>query len=635
MNTKGKKYNLVIVESPAKIKSIEKYLGSGYVVKASVGHIATLPSTGEERFGVDLQTWTPNYKIDPKKKDVVDELKIACKDAEIVYIATDPDREGEAIGQHLVDFLHIESKYKRIRFNEITKDRVIQAVEHPTMIDVPLVESQTARRILDRIIGYRLSNLMRNKVENTPTNPSAGRVQSIALELVVEREKEIEAFVPTEYYSLEAKILNNFTATYFEGHVEDEDVASDENVANDIWKPNWIRPDAIERIYASLTGSMTVANVKITDRRDAKLTPLKQSALYKKGDSMLQLSSSSIKRAAQKLYEGYGDGGLISYPRTDSTRLSDTFVESAKKYIADTFGKNYVASDVKGTAGSQDAHEAIRPTDISLTPEMAKVRFNLEESEYKVYKLIYIHTLQVLMEVPIRKVTRYDLKDGNINFKLSGSIITFDGYFKATGYDKNSQLPILAVGDVIKVESYEKEQHFTKPPARFNDGSLIETLDNVGVGRPSTFSTTVETLREREYVNMEGRALVPTTFGRLIYEKLMEGFPKIMDIAYTAGVEEKLDSIADGNTDYKELLDRFWTQFDENFQHATTEISITRLSDIPAGKDCPLCGHPLVVKKNKATGQKFFACSNFPTCKHTESDPNDKTSKFKFFRKKK
>lgn len=633
MNTKVKTYNLVIVESPAKIKSIEKYLGDGYVVKASVGHIAVLPSSGEERFGVDLDTWTPHYKIDPKKKDVVDDLKISCKDASVVYIATDPDREGEAIAQHLVDFLHIESKYKRIRFNEITKDRVIQAVEHPTLIDVPLVESQTARRILDRIIGYRLSNLMRSKIENTPTNPSAGRVQSIALELVVQREQEIDAFKPVEYYTLDAKILKNFVASYYDSQSSDDDDNDEEQ--QDVWKSNWIKPNSIDRIYSKLSGSMIVENVKITDRKDAKLTPLKQSALYKKGDSVLQLSSSSVKRAAQKLYEGYGDGGLISYPRTDSTRLADTFVESAKKYIENVFGKNYVAADVKGTAGSQDAHEAIRPTDISLTPEMAKVRFNLDDVEYKVYKLIYNHTLQVLMEVPVRKITRYDLIDGDIHFKLSGSIITFDGYFKVTGYDKNSQLPILKVGEVIKVDSYEKEQHFTKPPARFNDGSLIETLDNVGVGRPSTFSTTVETLREREYVTMDGRALVPTTFGKLIFEKLMEGFPKIMDISYTAQVEEKLDSIADGQTDYKELLDKFWTQFDENFQQATSEISITRLSDIPAGKDCPNCGSPLVVKKNKATGQRFFACSNFPTCKYTESDPSDKSSKFRFFKKKK
>lgn len=601
---------LVIVESPNKIKSIEKYLGKGYNVMASVGHIVYLPSSGEHRFGVDMETWTPNYKVDPKKTQVVSELRAASKKADEVLIATDPDREGEAIADNLVEFLKIEKKYSRIRFNEITNDAIHEAISNPTKVDEDLVMSQIARRIIDRIIGYKLSGLMRKKINNTPMSPSAGRVQSIALKLVVERERLIDAFVPVQYVTAAAKINEEVSADYNSGGYEGN-------------KP-WIDPKEAEGIRSELKGALKVESVKISKRNDARLTPLKQAALYKKADSSLGMSSKAVQRAAQNLYEGYGDGGLISYPRTDSTRLSSTFVTKAHSYISKNYGADYIAGDVKGTAGAQDAHEAIRPTDPTLTPARAKAMFNLNSAEAKVYELIYNHTLMSLMKVPVREILRYNLVENGHEFKLSSSKVIFEGYLKITGYSKNKELPVYKEGEVIPVQEYIFEDHETKPPARFNDGSLIETLDNIGVGRPSTFSTTVNILKDRAYVDLEGRALKPTDFGKSVSAKLSEAFPDIIEETYTAKMEKELDEIAEGKHNYRRLLNEFWELFEQKMMTATQELSVTKLASIPAGKDCPLCSNPLVVRTNKRDKTKFFACSNFPECKHTESDPNSK-----------
>lgn len=611
---------LVIVESPNKIKSIEKYLGEGYKVLASVGHIAYLPSSGVHRFGVDMETWTPQYKIDPKKIDIVKELKAAAKKADEVLIATDPDREGEAIGENLVTFLGIKEKYKRIRFNEITKEAVNKAINVPSELDMELVEAQIARRILDRMIGYKLSSLMRKKVFNSPVSPSAGRVQSIALKLVVAREREIEAFVPIEYFTIDGIVNENTTASlYFSGNKENK---------------TWLMPENVEEVKAKLSGSLKVVSINISKRNDAKFTPLKQSALYKKADSTLGISAKAVQSSAQRLYEGYGDGGLISYPRTDSTRLSDTFVKQAKKYIYTKYGTQYVASDVKGVGGAQDAHEAIRPTSLSLTPEHARSLFSLSPNEYKVYKLIWTHTIQALMSVPVRENLRYELEDTGLTFRMSASKIIFDGYYKATGLPETKVLPKLHEGEIIKILDYNIEPHETKPPARYNDGSLIETLDNIKVGRPSTFATTVNILKSREYVEMEGRAMKPTVFGKTVNDKLIKGFPNIITEKYTAKLEEELDQISIGKYDYKRTLDKFWENFEKELNAATTTLEVTKMLSIKAGKECPKCGNDLVVKRNKRDGNKFFGCSNFPECTHTESDPNSKP-KFKIFFKKK
>ena len=363
---------LVIVESPNKVKTIQKYLGDEYEVKASVGHIVKMMTGGEKNLGIDFENWEPKYKIEPEKKHIVAELKKDATKADIVYIATDPDREGEAIGDNLVEYLDIKNKYKRIKYNEITKDAILASIENPTTIDENLVKAQKSRRMLDRIIGFRLTNLMIKKMSNYPEKPTAGRVQSIALKLVVDREKEIREFQPVLYSTIEAKINENISATYYNPNGEFEN-------------KEWINREEAQKILSELSGPLKVTDIKLTKKSDAKISPLKQSFLYKKAD----MSSKAVQSAAQKLYEGFGDGGLISYPRTDSTRLSETFLVKARSFIKNKYGEQYVANDIKGFSGDQDAHEAIRPTDISLDPEQAAKKYQLSSYEYKVYSIIW------------------------------------------------------------------------------------------------------------------------------------------------------------------------------------------------------------------------------------------------------
>ena len=604
---------LVIVESPNKIKSIQKYLGKEYLVKASVGHVVMLPHSGVNNFGIDMETWTPNYKIDPKKKDVMKELKKAAVKAEVVYIATDPDREGEAIGENLVSFLKLEKKYKRIRFNEITENAIKLALKNPIKIDQDLVNAQIARRILDRIIGFKLSSLMRKKVRNTPAFPSAGRVQSIALKLVTKRELEIESFVPFKYNTIDAIISKDVKASFY---------CPDEKKIN----KTWVIPEKLDDIKSRLDKNLIVNSINISKRNEAKITPLKQSTLYKKADSQLKISSKAIQSASQRLYEGYGEGGLISYPRTDSTRLSDIFVKTSKEYIQKQYGKEYVATSIKGVSGAQDAHEAIRPTSFSMTPDKAKTLFNLGNIEYKVYKLIWNHTIQSLMTVPKRETLRYELESNGLNFRMSSSKVIFDGYYKVIGYSKQNELPKYLKGEKIKVKDYLIEPHETKPPARYNDGSLIEALDNIKVGRPSTFQTTVKVLKERKYVDILDRTMKTTKFGKIVNNQLIFAFPNIMNEKYTAKLELELDEISEGKHDYKNVLTNFWTKFQKELEIATEKMEVIKMELIKANKKCPSCGEELVVRTNKRDQSKFFGCSNFPKCKYTEFE-TDKDNK--------
>ncbi|CAM9132929.1 type I DNA topoisomerase [Mycoplasma todarodis] len=602
---------LVIVESPNKIKSIEKYLGEGYVVKASVGHIVKLPSVGLFRLGIDTEKWEPQYKLDPTKKTVVADLKKEVKKADFVYIATDPDREGEAIGDNLVEFLGVEDKYKRIRFNEITKDAVNEAINKPSVIDEALVNSQKTRRMLDRIIGYRLSTLMAQKMSNYPTRPTAGRVQSIALKLIVDREAEIDAFIPVDYFNVEAIINDEVTAKYYNPKSAEKN-------------KEWIMPNEIDEVFSALNGPLTVDEVKVSKRKDAKRTPFKQAVLYKTAESSTGLSSRQIQSAAQRLYEGFGDGGLISYPRTDSTRMSATFVKQAQAYIAKEFGAEYVSSEVKGVAGDQDAHEAIRPTNIAMTPSKAKGIFSLKPAEFKVYQVIYNRTMQALMVQPEREILRYELVNGEHRFKMSASKVVFDGYLKVTGYSNDNELPVYEKGEIVNVQEYVKEAKATQPPARYNEGSIIEKMDNIGVGRPSTFAATVNKIKEREYVEKEGRALKPTDFGKVVSEKLTTHFQKIINEDYTAKVESDLDKIADGDTDYKELMQEFWDKFNDQIESAQDTMEHTKLIPIPASTEpCPEDGGQLIFKRSRK-GDKFIACANWPACTYTASDPNRK-----------
>ena len=631
---------LIIVESPNKINSLEKYLGINYIVKASVGHIVKLATSGPHGFGVDLKTWIPNYKIDSSKKKFIKEAKQVLKKVDDVYIATDPDREGEAIGDNIVNFLDIKNNYKRIRFNEITKKAILKAIEQPTKLDENLVNSQIARRILDRIIGFKLSKIMQLKVKNSPKTASAGRVQSIALKLVREREKLIQDFIPTKY-----KIVNVLVDLPTKKNLKIPFSLKD----NEFDDKTWILPKKYEKIEAKFSKQipewLIVKNIKITNRKEKKVTPLKQSTLYKKGNSKFGMSAKAIQNAAQRLYEGYGQGGVISYPRTDSTRFSNTFLNIAKTYILKNYGKEYLLEKVKGKAGDQDAHEAIRPTFLSLTPSKAKEKFSLNSSEFNVYKLIWNHTMQCLIKAPIKEISRYEfsifdkkleLIYKNWTFKLSYSKVIFDGYYKAIGYDATKKdFFKFEKDEKLKIKKIVNEDKETLPPSRYNDGSLIEKLDKIKVGRPSTFATIVSILKQRFYVELENKAMKITNFGQIIYDKLINGFPKFMDEKYTAKLEEELNEIAKGKKDYKKMLSLFWKDFEKLVDEQLKNTQVTIIPLEKSEKKCPKCGSNLVVRTNKKSGNKFLGCPKFPKCKHAEPDPNFvQKFKSKFFIKK-
>lgn len=606
---------LVIVESPNKEKTIKKYLGDEYEVLASVGHIVKMTTSGEGRLGIDFENWEPKYSIEPSKREVVERLKKQAKKATLVYIATDLDREGEAIGDNLVEFLDIKDKYKRIRYNEITKEAVLAAIANPTVIDENLVNAQKARRMLDRIIGFKLTNMIKTKLSNYPISPTAGRVQSIALKLVVDRENEIRAFVPVKYHTIDAVINKEegIIATYFNNDNKDID-------------KSWVLPEKIEEVYNSLKGPLIVNEITMKIKNDASVTPLKQAVLYRKAD----MSSKATQSALQRLYEGFGDGGLISYPRTDSTRLSLPFLKGAQGYIKTTFGPEYVSDTIKGIAGDQDAHEAIRPTDISLTPQKASQRYSLSSSESKIYSLIYYTTMQAIMTVPKREILRYNLKNSGHFFKLSASKVIFDGYLKLKGYTNDKELPKYKKGEEINVKEYINNPHETKPPSRYNDGSLIQKLDEIKVGRPSTFATTVNKIVDRQFVIKEGKALIATEFGEQVITKLIEGFPNEITEGYTARVEADLDLIAEGEINYKFTMQQFWDRFNESYKTAELTLEKTILIPKLVGELCPEDEGQLIYK-NSRKGEEFIGCNNFPECTFTRNIKSKK--RFSFLKK--
>lgn len=619
------KNNLVIVESPNKIKTIQKYLGDDYKVMASVGHIAKLSIKGPMGLGIDLENWEPQFVLDSSKKKIVKELKSAVKDADMVYIATDPDREGEAIGDHLVKFLKCkDGQYSRIRYNEITEDAILRAMQNPGKLDQNLIEAQKARRMLDRIIGFRLSQLIKKKFSNTPSNPSAGRVQSIALKLVVDKEKEIEAFVPRGYHLVEAKLEKDAVASiYMDSHPGEE--------------KNWVYPDKeLEEVKKELekdpSHEMTVTEVDAKKRTMASMTPFKQAVLYKRSP----FSSSTTQASAQRLYEGFGEGGLISYPRTDSTRMSYTFINAGKKYVEKRFGKDYVLNNIKGVAGDQDAHEAIRPTDITLTPEAAKAKYSLSNIDYQIYKLIYEHTLCCLVKQPVRMIKNYTLQKHSLTFKITCSKVIFPGYYKVKGNNEDTYDPEFEEGQKVKVLNYDITDHETKPPARYTDGSLIEKLDEIKVGRPSTFSSTVKIIINRRYVSKKGGSLHPTEFGKMVIDKLITGFPDIINEGYTAEVEEQLDLIADNKITVQPVMVDFYNRFEKNYEYATQTLEYTAIApEVIEDRKCPKDNGILMIKHNRRYGTKFIACDNFPKCKYTENyeDPDNPRPKRRFFRK--
>ena len=607
MGILGKK--LVIVESPSKSKTIEKYLGSDYKVVSSLGHIRDLSTSGKFGFGVDLDNkFKPDYKIIKGKKKIVTDLKKDVKASDFVYLATDPDREGEAISWHLYDTLGLKDDYyQRIVFNEITKDVILNSFSKARKIDDDLVKSQETRRILDRIIGFRLSKLMQSKTEGK----SAGRVQSVALKLIVDREREIEAFKCEKYYEIDA---------YFDDFDSKLDTFNNEKIEIKT-------EDEAKKILDSLDDKFLVENIEKNEKNKKSKFPFTTSTMQQEASTKLNFTSKKTMSVAQKLYEGINLGsetvGLITYMRTDSIRMSDEFIKSTYAFIDKEYGHEYVGyvKTTKKTDNVQDAHEAIRPTSINRRPE--DVKKYLTNDEFKLYNLIYYRALASLMKDARVEVTSVTLFNNDYRFKSSGQVLLFDGYLKVYSKFEESNdkvLPVLKVNDLLSANSVEYSEHETKPPARYTESKLIKEMEELGIGRPSTYAKTIDTLKERVYVNVVEKKFVPTDIGIEITDKLQEFFKDIINVKYTKEMEDDLDHIADGKLVWYKLLDRFYNDFEPKVEIAFKKME--KAAPEETGEMCPNCGNSLVIKQSKYG--KFVACSNYPECKYIKSNKEKK-----------
>lgn len=599
--------NLVIVESPSKSKTIEKYLGKDYKVVSSKGHIRDLTTTGKFGLGVDVDNgFKPSYAPIKGKKKVITDLKKLSKESDKVYLASDPDREGEAIAWHLKDAMGLDDKnYDRVIFNEITKDKVLEAFKHPRKIDNNLVKSQETRRILDRIIGFRLSKLMQSKTGGK----SAGRVQSVALKLIVDREREIESFIPEKYFTITG-IFDDFESELF--------AYKDKNIE--------IKSDSLkDEIMKALDKEFVIESVEKKDKNKKAKAPFTTSTLQQLASTKLNFSGKKTMTIAQKLYEGIDIGeettGLITYMRTDSIRLSDEFIKASYAYIDKIYGKDYVGyvKKSKNTENVQDAHEAIRPTNINNTPEKVKPYLSLDE--YKLYKMIYTRALASLMKDAKSKVTTIILDNNDYKFKTTGSVISFDGYLKIYNDYETSEDKILPdlealTGTSIYSNDIVAEEHFTKPKPRYTEAKLIKELEELGIGRPSTYVKIIDTLKERDYIRLEDKKFYPTDMGILTTDKLQEFFSNIINVEYTRDMEEDLDKIADGEMIWDKVLTNFYGDFETLVEKAFKDMEKEKAKE--TGEMCPLCGKPLVIRKGKYG--EFTACSNYPECKYIKKE---------------
>lgn len=597
---------LVIVESPAKTHTIGAYLGKEYKVVSSKGHIRDLSTSGKYGLGVDVENnFEPKYvPITGKKKDI-NALKKDIKESDFVYLATDPDREGEAISWHLYDALDIkDDKYERVVFNEITEPAVKEAFNHARKIDYNLVKSQETRRILDRIIGFRLSKLMQSKTGGK----SAGRVQSVALKLIVDREREIEAFVPEEYWTVTAN-FKEFESTL-------------EKYGND--KLELHSETEVNEVLEKLSEDYKIESVEQKEKNRSGVMPFTTSTLQQACINKFNYNSSKVMSVAQKLYEGINLGsetvGLITYMRTDSTRLSPIFINDAFKYIEENFGSSYVGAVKKGKKSEnvQDAHEAIRPTSIYRTPE--SVKKYLSNDEYKIYSIIYARALASLMKDAKVLATTVILDNNNYKFKTTGQVLTFDGFLKVYGAYSVSNDIILPDFEkfkgIVSTKDVVTEQKFTKPVSRYTEASLIEEMEKLGIGRPSTYATTMKTLKDRDYVKVIEKKFHPTEVGIETTDKLQEFFSNIINVEYTATMEDDLDKIADDNLDNVKVLREFYDEFEPLVKTAFTEME--KKAPKTTGEMCPECGSELVIRKGKYG--EFTACSNYPECKYIKKE---------------
>ena len=597
--------NLVIVESPSKSKTIEKYLGKDYKVVSSKGHIRDLATSGHLGLGVDIENgFKPNYVPIKGKEKVIKELKKDVKDSDMVYLASDPDREGEAIAWHLKDALGIKDKdYKRVLFNEITHDKVLEAMRNPTVIDDNLVKSQETRRILDRIIGFRLSKLLQSKIGAK----SAGRVQSVALKLIVDREREIEAFIPEEYWKIIA-IFPEYEAELFKYKEDDIELHSEEE-ANHVL-------DALSEEYR-------VESIEKKEKARKSKFPFTTSTLQQEASTKLGFPARKTMSVAQKLYEGIDLGtetvGLITYMRTDSIRLSDDFVRPAMKYIEENYGKKYIGyvKQAKKNDNVQDAHEGIRPT--SVLREPLKIKQYLSSDEFKLYSLIYKRTLASLMADASVNQTTIIFDNNDYKFKTTGQVLIFDGYLKVYGDYESSEdkiLPEIGDHEVAVTNNVESSQHFTQPPARYTEAKLIKELEELGIGRPSTYATIIDTIKSRDYVVLEDKKFKPTSVGVETTDKLQEFFSDIINTDYTRDMETDLDEIAEGNLVWNKVLEDFYQLFEPRVKNAFSDMEKKAAEE--TGDKCPECGNPLVKRKGKYG--EFVACSNYPECKYIQKE---------------
>ncbi|WP_342492425.1 type I DNA topoisomerase [Bacillus sp. FSL M7-0003] len=605
---------LVIVESPAKAKTIERYLGKKYKVKASMGHVRDLPKS---QLGVDTEhDFEPRYITIRGKGPVLKELKTAAKKAKKVYLAADPDREGEAIAWHLAHSLDLDlSSDCRVVFNEITKDAIKDSFKHPRMINMDLVDAQQARRILDRLVGYKISPILWKKVKK---GLSAGRVQSVALRLIIDRENEINEFKPEEYWTIDGTFLKgkeSFEASFFGLNGKKHPLKTKEDV---------------KEILSKLKGSkFSVEKVTKKERKRNPAVPFTTSTLQQEAARKLNFRAKKTMMIAQQLYEGIdlgkeGTVGLITYMRTDSTRISNTAIEEVSAFIDQTYGKNFLNTTkrtAKKNENAQDAHEAIRPTSTLRKP--ADVKHVLSRDQLRLYKLIWERFVASQMAPAVLDTMSVDLDHNGLTFRANGSKVKFPGFMKVyvEGKDdqleeKDKMLPDLKEGDTVLSEDIEPEQHFTQPPPRYTEARLVKTLEELGIGRPSTYAPTLDTIQKRGYVALDNKRFTPTELGEIVLNLIIEFFPEIINVEFTAKMEKELDSVEEGTIEWVRIIDSFYQDFAKRVEKAEAEMQEVEIEPEYAGVDCEECGHPMVYKMGRYG--KFMACSNFPDCRNTK-----------------
>lgn len=606
--------NLVIVESPTKVKTIKKFLGKNYSVMASMGHVRDLPKS---RLGIDTENdFEPKYITIRGKGDLLKELRKEAKKADTVYLATDPDREGEAISWHLVEALSLpKDKYKRITFNEITKNAVKTSFKNPRDIDMDLVDAQQARRVLDRIVGYEISPLLWAKVKR---GLSAGRVQSVALRLISDREDEINAFIPKQYFTLDA-ILNekgrkqSFIASYVQ---PDKDA--------------FLKKEDIDRVLSSCEGKpFTIENIKKSKRTKNRPLPFTTSTLQQAANKSLSFAISRTMRVAQQLYEGvdikgHGTVGLITYLRTDSVRIADEAKEAAKSFIISNYGEKYIGeafSQKKGVNNTniQDAHEAIRPADVNITP--SDIKDEVTRDEYRLYQLIWMRFVASQMAPSEYETVSVKLDCNGNTFNASSSHLSFDGWESVYKFAEREESKDLALFDLkesslLELQKFDWKEHFTEPPAHFTEASLVHTMEELGIGRPSTYSPTISTLLKRRYIVREKKSLFVTELGTVVNEIMKESFPSIVDYHFTANMESLLDGVEEGDVEWKSIIRNFYPDLEDSVKKAESELSEVKIADEVTDVICEKCGRNMVVKYGPHG--KFLACPGFPDCKNTK-----------------